>query len=140
MTDENGITLLKILIVLGRQTRSASTDLSDQFKTKLGKSLYKVFGVTDEVKNFDKHHLLFKNWRYERDAEICKNLIQNFAPRLVAVHRDAEERYLTWQNAFVENHMQEPYKEDMNEDVAKNYSVMVNAQALLVHFKKQRVI
>ncbi|XP_066918035.1 uncharacterized protein [Clytia hemisphaerica] len=139
--DDNADSGKKLTPNSERQTRSATNgDLSHLFKSKPGKSLYKVFGVTDEVKNFDKHHILFKDYRYEKDGEICRNIISNLASRLQSAYEDAKKSFSSWQEAFVMKHLQEPFANDMDEETLKIYNIMVNAKSLLKHFKKNNLL
>ena len=54
--------MIKRLIFLA-QTKNVA-DVSHHLKSKTGQSLYFVFGMTEKVKQFDKHHNLFKDFRY----------------------------------------------------------------------------
>ena len=111
------------------------TDLSHQFRSTLGKSLYQVFGVTQQVKDFDHHHMTFKSSFAEKSGEICKHLITIFVPRLEAAYTSSTEAVKLWQNAFYEKHMFLPKSDDLDEKCLKQHTIMKHAKSLLNHFK-----
>eukprot|EP00111_Clytia_hemisphaerica_P012619 TCONS_00037091-protein len=117
-----------------REERLPDTDLSYQLKTKVGKSLYHVFGMTNEVKSFDSHHLKFRDYKYESDRAKCNNLITKFTSELKNIYRDSAKQVKEWEDAYLKKHLTDPLFKYMDSDMKKIYMKMINSKSLMKHF------
>ena len=104
-------------------------------KSKIGKSLYFIFGATDEVRSFDEHHMIFKDHRYESSKNVCQNLQLNMGKRIPPVYENAKTFIKSWEKDFFKNNFHEPTSTDMDYDTLKIYKRMTHAKSVIKAWK-----
>ena len=110
-------------------------DLSKHLKSKTGKSLYYVHGMTIQVKEFDRHHILFKDFRYKKSADICNKLLIDFKKDLKEKCEEAKNTYCQWEKEFFAKHVVEPKIEDMDGSMYKIYKQYLHSKTLMKSWK-----
>ena len=100
-------------------------------ESKTGKSLYFVFGKTDQVRDFDQHHVSFKNFRYQTSADICSNILSNLKPKVKAIFNDAKRDYKNWEKIFFEKNGEEPGVKDLDGEIRVVFKKMTHARVLI---------
>ena len=106
-------------------------DLSKHLKSKTGKSLYFVYGMTAQVKEFDRHHVLFKDFRYKKSADICQNLLIGFKKGMKEKSEEAKLIYCRWEKEFFAKNLIEPKIEDMDGEMYKIYKQYLHSKTLI---------
>ena len=106
-------------------------DLSYKMKSKIGKSLYHVFGMTEEVKLFDQHHCLFKDFRYESSASICQNIKSNNREKIKIMNKESKSKLQTWEKQFFKKNGKEPISTDMDDNIKKIYKQMNHSKSII---------
>jgi len=56
--------------------------------------------MNDQIKEFDEQHILFKNFRYTKSAEICKNIQNNLKNKVKHKYNMAQEILEKWEIFF----------------------------------------
>ena len=114
---------------------SRTPDLSSEYKSTTAKSLYFVLGSIPLIKEFDKHHELFKNFKYQQSAAICENLIKQF-------QKQVKEKYIhfkticeNWDTDFFSKNFVEPTHKDMNNEIYKSFKAFQHAKSLIKKWK-----
>lgn len=110
-------------------------DRSNELKSKTGKSLFFVFGMTDQVRQFDHHHTLFKDYKYQQSAEICNNLIRSFKNTVVERFNVAKIEFCSWEKEFFVKNLREAVAEDISENILKVYKQYIHGKSLLKIWK-----
>lgn len=105
-------------------------DLSYQLVSKTGKSLYHVFGMTEQVRDYDKHHVLFKSYKYETSGEICKKTKDMLKEELVSIYQSSREEFDQWERQFFQKNCTEPHPNDMDDHIAKTHKKLINAKSI----------
>ena len=110
-------------------------DLSHHLRSKTGKSLFHVFGMTKSVKDFDHHHCLFKDFRYANSAEICNRLQNTFKCDIKAKLRETIDILSEWEKHFFSQHGYEARITDMDATILKYYNCKTHAKSLIKSWK-----
>ena len=97
-------------------------DRSNELKSKTGKSLFFVFGMRDQVRQFDHHHTLFKDYKYQQSAEICNNLIRSFKNTVVERFNVAKIEFCSWEKEFFVKNLREAVAEDISENILNMFT------------------
>ena len=113
------------------QPSSSRTDLSYQFKSKIGRSLYFIFGAKDEVRSFDEHHTKYQDFRYESSRLICQNLKANFSEKINCAYTSASSTIKNWEKEFFKTNLKEPLASDMDENTFKVYKIMTHSKKII---------
>ena len=53
--------------------------------------------MIDTVKQFDKHHTLYKNHHYKSSADICSNLVISFKEKLPNAYKATKAKFEVWE-------------------------------------------
>ena len=91
--------------------------------------------MTQQVRDFDEHHLQYKQYKYDRSGHICHNIKSSLSPKIKDACTISTEAYNTWEQAFFLKHMREPTADDMEENIRKIYKQMVHAKSLIKQWK-----
>lgn len=116
---------------LHKQGQTKQTDMSHHLTSKTAKCLYIVFGLTDEVKTFDKHHTLFKDFRYTTSANICAKIKSSFRQRIIETTAELESKINNWEREFFTQNEREPLGTDISGEVKEMYRRFSNAKKLM---------
>ena len=111
--------------------KHADVDLSFKLKSRIGKSLYQIFGMCEEVQSFDKHHYQFKHYRYESSGNACRNLQAVLGERIRQKHSQSTKLVKEWEKEFFKIHLREPLSTDMDSDIMKQYMISTHARSVI---------
>ena len=103
-------------------------------KSSTAKTLYRVFGMTDKVTQFDKHHVMAKDFKNEKSEAICRNLIIHFSEKLLEVKLDLKEQFREWETSYFIQNNREPYPNDLGPEQLKIRKRFQLAEKLIKHF------
>ena len=90
-----------------------------------------TISMADEVKSFDSHHQLFKDFRYEQSANICHNIKSNLKIKLNNVYQSAKESLEEWENKFFESNGREPLSADITGDVKHLFDQVKHSKSII---------
>ena len=110
-------------------------------KSGLAKSICKVIGVSAELREFDKNHISFKNFKYETSRKFCQNLLPQLQERVIKQYKVATSFMDEWQKDYYVEHGVEPGSEQLenNEECFKMYMQVVHGRKLLQMWKFQDI-
>ena len=118
--------------LLGQSTSEPTDlDLSFQFQSKIGKSLYFVFGACEEVRSFDKHHLIFKEYKYEASRLLCQNLKLTLSKTIKEENKTATNAIRSWEKDFFKFYFKEPSINDMSNEILIIYKKMIHSKSIM---------
>lgn len=86
-------------------------------KSKIGKSLYFIFGAIQEVRSFDEHHLKFRDFQYESSRLMCQTLKSKMSPQIKEINLKATKVVQNWEKEFFKLHLREPTTKDMDNEI-----------------------
>ena len=92
------------------------------------------FGWNETVKTFDKHHLLYRDYRYESSKAICQNILKKLIPELKSIVNHSKKTIQKWEKEFFEQNLRESLSSDLNETIKNAYRTYKHAKSLLKHW------
>ena len=106
-------------------------------RSSIAKSIFKVCGMSPTLRQFDDHHISFKNDKsnsYSR--KVCADLLPHFQTSVLKICSKARVAYDEWQKEFFIKHDREPEKHDIEkENMMKIYLQTVYGEKLLKQWK-----
>eukprot|EP00111_Clytia_hemisphaerica_P013848 TCONS_00040756-protein len=113
-------------------------DLSHTLKSSTSKSLYILFGMCDDIKNFDHHRMKHRTDRNERSMEICRTIQNRLRPQIVTIHEEQKKLVKKWEGKFFKDHGFEPNNDDVNknEDISLSLNKVKHCVAVLKSWSK----
>ena len=106
-------------------------------KSNIGKTICKVIGISPGLREFDTHHVLFKNFKYEQSRVMCQR-------RLLELQRKVKEEYEmakifvgNWEKNYFEKYGITSGKNQLDEDddYSHNYIKYINGKKLMQLWK-----
>ena len=113
--EDNG-NIIELVEVENTNGASSSSSLEHELQSKAAKSLYFILGMSQPVREYDKHHVLFKNFKYEKSLAICSNIIKRFTPDIVSVCEETSVLVKQWEKDFFIAHGKSATTEDLQAD------------------------
>ena len=97
------------------------------------KSICKVIGISTELREYDKHHQMFKNYKYESSRLKCKHLLPHLQDKVTKEYQIAKTYINEWQKNFYLQKERTPRQEDIEseEECFRMYTKNTNGKALL---------
>ena len=75
--------------------------------------------MTSQVRDYDRHHRLSKDFNDERSLAICNNLKSYFSEKLLDTREKSKKEFKEWEISFLEQNRRLPQKEDIDEERMK---------------------
>ena len=91
--------------------------------------------MSEMVLEFDKNHILYKNFQYDSSKVICQNIQSTFRPQLKEIARTAKNAVKEWEKDYFEKHLYEPTCDDMNDNIKSTMIRYKHAQSLIKHWR-----
>ena len=91
--------------------------------------------MTNRVKEFDRHHLLYKDFKYAKSGEICNNLLILFKKNIENKFEDAKKLYGEWEKEFFAKNLFDAKIDDMDNSIFKIYKRFVHSKSLIKLWK-----
>lgn len=84
------------------QKNKPTTQRRSQLKTRVAKVVYRVLGdgYSKQLEEFDKHHILFKNEKYESSRKICQKILPTLQNKVREKMMYYEEAVNAWEKDF----------------------------------------
>ena len=109
--------------------------MSYQITSKFGKSLYHVLGMTDNIKQFDPNHTMFKSFRYDNSGQICQKKRNPLAKKVKEVYMASNVYLKKWERDFLAENMRQPQIEDMNQEMVVTHKRVIHGKSILKLWK-----
>ena len=113
---------------------SEDPDLSHLLSSTTGKSLYYVFGMTTDVKEFDKHHTSFKRFKWQSSLAKCQTLRKKFKLALPSAKEKSESQFREWERRFLAENNRLPLSSDLDAHNKKLKKTFQYATSLMKHW------
>ena len=90
--------------------------------------------MTSQVRDYDRHHRLSKDFNDERSLAICNNLKSYFSEKLLDTREKSKKEFKEWEISFLEQNRRLPQKEDIDEERMKIRKRFLNAEKMIKHW------
>ena len=101
--------------------------------------------MIDTVKQFDKHHTLYKNHHYKSSADIRSNLVISFKEKLPNAYKATKAKFEVWEivqwpsgnfkghlkKNFFKKYLKEPSTKDMDFEVTRMFKSIQHSKSLM---------
>ena len=87
--------------------------------------------MIDTVKQFDKHHTLYKNHHYKSSADICSNMVSSFKDKLPNAYKAAKLQFEIWEKNFFKKYLKEPPTKDMDHEATRMFKSLQHSKSLM---------
>ena len=94
--------------------------------------------MTENIRQFDKHHQLYKEYSYESSLAICQNLVSVFKVSVMEEYENSKRFVETWEKDFFQSFAYEPSLKDMDEEVKTARTKFMHAKSLLKLWNSSR--
>ena len=109
-------------------------DLSYKLESSTAKSLYQIFGLRDDILQFDKHHCLYKRFRYENSKQICNNLQSQLSLEVKQTYLRLKSEIYEWENSFFAMNSTEATADDLDDEMKNKFFIFSNTKKLMRHW------
>ena len=104
-------------------------------KSSTAKSLYSILGMTEQIKEFDKNHSLFKTTRLEKYGQKCINMKSLLSKQVKSVLESSEKLFKEWEKSFFLKNGREPKIPDVVGDQQKLFQKITQCRNLIKKWK-----
>ncbi|XP_066928186.1 uncharacterized protein [Clytia hemisphaerica] len=110
-------------------------DLSNTLKSSTGRCLYKIFGLTEQVKEFDLQHVRYKQSGCPIAREKCGHLKSVFIKKIGPAQRRLEKSFKEWEKAFVKETRRAPAVKDLSKNAKEEFDKIALCRNLVKKWK-----
>ena len=102
-------------------------------KSGIAKMICTITGISDQLREFDKQHVLYKDFKYESSRKRCQNILPKLQENVTKEYMNAKIFVDDWQKSYFVTHGIEPGKDQLeeNEQYHQNFTKLVNGKKLL---------
>ena len=92
-------------------------------------------GSISSIKEFDKHHELFKSFKYQQSGASCDNLIKQYQDQVKQKYIHYKTICENWDVDFFSKNFIEPNHKDMDNDIYQSFKALQHAKSLMKKWK-----
>ena len=82
-------------------------------KSGIAKMICTITGISDQLREFDKQHVLYKDFKYESSRKRCQNVLPKLQEDVTKEYMNAKIFVDDWQKSYFVTHVIEPGKDQL---------------------------
>lgn len=110
--------------------------LQNRFQSSVANMIHRVIGMDTkllELEEFDKHHIIFKNYKYESSRKICSKILPTLQKKVKEKLSYYENAVTSWEKEFFSKNEKLPSLTDIEKDAGHyhNYKQLLRCQKIV---------